>query len=151
MKQRFRMIIVGTAGMLFSGCAILSSTPPEVAHIQLERVHSPVVLVEKVRLERKDGTLLVRGYVLKRLGMKDTTQTHLDVTLYDSYGTVLRQRVTHFEPRQIPRRVRRADSAVYRIELDALPPETTRLEIKAHEGNHNMNPDSAPTVPTSHL
>ncbi len=117
------------------GCATPFRAPPDVAQIQLERVDSPVVIVEKIWLERKGGPLVVRGFVLKRLEAEDTTQTHLDVTLYDATGQVLRQTVEHFEPRQIPRRYRRPDDAIYRVPLDPLPPGTFRIEVRAHEGN----------------
>jgi hypothetical protein len=95
------------------------------------------VLVEKIWLERKSGPLVVKGYVVKRLEARDTTQTHLDVTLFDAGGAVLRHTVEHFEPRQIPRRHRRPDYASYSVPLDPLPDGTVRIEVRAHEGNHS--------------
>ena len=93
--------------MLFlAGCATPFRAPPDVRGIKLERVGSPVVEVEKIWLERKTGPLVLKGYVLKHLAAEDTTQTHLDVTLYDSAGRVLRSTVEHFEPRQIHRQWR---------------------------------------------
>lgn len=134
-------IIIGAALVLIglAGCATPFRAPPDVAHIKLERVDSPVVIVEKIWLERKKGPLVVTGYVLKRLEVEDTTQTHLDVTLYDSAGQVLRQTVEHFTPRQIPRRYRRPDDAVYRVPLDPLPPGTVRIEVQAHEGERAVH------------
>jgi ribosomal protein S7 len=58
------------------------------------------------------------------------------VTLYDAVGQVLRRSVEHFEPRQIPRRLRLAGSATYRVPLDPLPANTARVEVRAHEGTH---------------
>jgi hypothetical protein len=131
------LLLLGAAGALLAGCATPFRAPPDVAHLKLERVDSPVVRVEKIWLERKQGPLVVAGYVLKRLEATDTTQTHLDVTLYDATGRVLRATVEHFEPRQIPRRYRRPDDAVYRVSLDPLPEGTARIEVRAHEGTHN--------------
>lgn len=136
MKTSF-VIVLGAAGLLLAGCATPFRAPPDVAHIQLSRGDSPVVQVEKIWLERKNGPLVVRGYVLKRLEAEDTTQTHLDVTLYDANGNVLRRSVEQFEPRQIPRRYRRPDDASYRVVLDPLPTGTVRIEVSAHEGNHS--------------
>jgi hypothetical protein len=131
------LLLLGSAGALLAGCATPFRAPPDVAHLKLERVDSPVVRVEKIWLERKQGPLVVVGYVLKRLEATDTTQTHLDVTLYDATGRVLRSTVEHFEPRQIPRRYRRPDDAVYRMPIDPLPEGAVRIEVRAHEGTHS--------------
>jgi hypothetical protein len=135
MKTNMLLVILGVAGL--AGCATPFRAPPDVAHIKLERADSPVVVVEKIWLERKKGPLVVKGYIVKRLEAEDTTQTHLDVTLYDSTGAVLRRTVEHFEPRQIPRRYRRPDFASYSVPLDPLPSGTVRIEVRAHEGNHS--------------
>ena len=119
------------------GCATPFRAPRDVAHIKLERADSPIVTVEKIWLERKRGPLVVKGYVVKELDAKDTTQTHLDITLYDSAGAVLRRTVEYFEPRQIPRRHRQPDYGSYNVTLDPLPPGTDRIEVRAHEGNNH--------------
>lgn len=135
MKTLPGLLLLGVVGL--AGCATPFRAPPDVAHIRLERIDSPVVLVEKIWLERKKNPLVLKGYVLKRLEAGDTTRTHLDVTLYDGAGHVLRSTVEHFEPRQIPRRYRRPDDATYRVVLDPLPPGTVRIEVRAHEGAHS--------------
>lgn len=131
------VLIAAIAVISFAGCATPFRAPPDVAHIKLERADSPVVRVEKIWLERKKGPLVVKGYVLKRLEAEDTTQTHLDVTLYGEAGQVLRSTVEYFEPRQIPRRHRRPDYASYQVALDPLPPGTARIEVRAHDGRHS--------------
>lgn len=134
MKTHCMLLSVALA---LAGCATPFRAPPDVANVILERVDSPLVRVEKIWLERKNGPLVVTGYVIKRLETKDTTGTHLDVTLFDSSGRVLRTTVEHFEPRQIPRRHRMPDSATYRVVLDPLPDGTARIEVRAHEGAHS--------------
>lgn len=135
MKTNMLLVILGAVSL--AGCATPFRAPPDVAHIQLDRVSSPVVEVEKIWLERKSGPLVVKGYVIKELKAEDTTQTHLDVTLYGAAGEVLRTTVEHFEPRQILRRYRRPDYASYQVVLDPLPAGTVRVEVRAHEGNHS--------------
>lgn len=132
------ILLLGVAGAILAGCATPFRAPPDVAHLTLDRVDSPLVRVEKIWLERKKGPLVVTGYVLRRLDTEDTTGTHLDVTLFDASGRALRSTVEHFEPRQIPRRYRRPDDATYRVSLDPLPAGTTRIEVRAHEGSHNL-------------
>jgi hypothetical protein len=122
--------------LLLVGCATPFRAPPDVRHIKLERIGSPVVEVDKIWLERKAGPLVLTGSVVKLLTAEDTTQTHLDVTLYDSAGRVLRSTLEHFEPRQIRRQWRRPGFGIYRIVLDPLPAGTIRIEVRAHEGTH---------------
>lgn len=136
MKTYHACLLAVAGALLAAGCSTPFRAPSDVAQIQLERIDSPVVLVEKIWLERKDGPLVLKGYVLKRLDVRDTTQTHLDVTLYDGAGRVLRSTVEYFEPRQIPQRPRRHNDSAYKVTLDPLPSGTTRIEVRAHEGSH---------------
>lgn len=73
--MKFILFIITTAALLLAGCATPFRAPADVAHIVLERGDSSVVIVEKIWLERKQGPLVVKGYVLKRLNVTDTTQT----------------------------------------------------------------------------
>ncbi|HEX7630654.1 MAG TPA: hypothetical protein VF388_00865 [Lacunisphaera sp.] len=122
------------AGLL--GCVTPFRAPAEAAHIKLEAVDSPVVYIEKMWLDQKHGPLAVTGCVGKQRDAGDTTQTHLDVTLFDAGGRVLRTTVAQFEPRQIVRHFRRHSDAQYRVELQLPPAEIARIEVRAHEGNH---------------
>jgi len=131
------LLLLGAAGALLAGCATPFRAPPDVAHIKLERVDSPVVVVEKIWLERKNGPLVVTGYIIRQFQAEDTTQTHLDVALYDEAGRVLRKTVEHFEPQQLRRQGRRPPYGTYRVVLDPLPAGTARIEVRAHEGAHS--------------
>lgn len=132
---KLSLILLGVASL--TGCASFLRTPSNLAHVKLETVDSPVVLTETVWLERKDDIVVVTGYVVKRLGVNDTTATHLDITLLDGTGQVLREIGAHFEPKQIPRRYRRPDYATYRVPLAPLPAGTALIIVRAHEGNHS--------------
>lgn len=138
MCSKLLLLALIAAGL--AGCATPFRAPADVAHIKLERADSPVVIVQKIWLERKAGSLAVKGSVLKRLSATDTTQTHLDVTLYSSSGQVLRRTVEHFDPRQIRHRFRGPGYGEYRVVLDPLPAETARIEVAAHEGEHSAAP-----------
>lgn len=128
---------IAFGALTLAGCAMFPRPPADVAYLELETEDSPVVRVTKIWLERKNGPLVVAGYVVKRIDAKDTTNTHIDVTLFDHDGQVLRQTVEHFEPRQIPRRRRMPDYASYRVVLGPLPPGTAGIEVRAHEGEHD--------------
>jgi hypothetical protein len=137
MKASCYRLLPCTVVLLLTGCVTPFRAPADVAHIKLDRADSPVVIIEKIWLERKEGALVLTGYVLKRLEAKDTTQTHLDVSLYAADGRLLRSTLEHFEPRQIKRRSSRHSDARYRVQLDPLPAETTRILVQAHEGTHD--------------
>lgn len=139
MKPGTCLVIVAAFALIgLVGCATPFRAPPDVAYIKLERADSPIVMVEKIWLERKKGPLVVKGYILKRLDAKDTTQTHLDVTLYDAAGAMLRSSMEHFEPRQIRRRYRGPGYSSYSVPLDPLPSGTVRIEVRAQEGPHRV-------------
>jgi hypothetical protein len=129
------LILVGAFALALGGCATPFRAPSDVAHIQLDRVGSAAVEVDKIWLQRKHGPLVVTGSVIKRLEAEDTTHTHLDVTLYDAAGQVLRRSVEHFEPRALVKRPKELPVATYRVILDPLPPGTVRIEVKAHDGS----------------
>jgi len=130
--------VIAACGL--AGCVTPFRAPADVAHIKLEPANSPVVSVEKIWLERKKGELVLTGYAIKELGVTDTTQTHLDVTFLNVNGQVLRSSIEHFEPRQIPRGHRMHGHSQYRVALDPLPPDTARIRVGAHEGEHPRNP-----------
>ena len=138
MKPRRVILPLAGAALLFAaGCITPFPTPSDLAHIKLDRADSPAVTVEKVWLERKNGPLVVRGLVRMGPEATDTTRTHLDLTLYDAAGQVLRSSVEHFEPRQIVRQWKRPADASYRAGLDPLPPGAVRIAVRAHEGSHS--------------
>ena len=126
----------GALLLFAAGCVSTRRPPPDLAHVEIARVHSPLVEVSRAWFERKEGCILVRGHVLRRPETKDTTRTHLDLAWLDANGTVLRTTTGHFEPRQIPRRPRMPDSSDFTLAVDAWPSETRTLILRAHEGDH---------------
>ncbi len=124
------------AAVLLAGCVTPHRAPSDVAHIELAPVDSGVVKVEKIWLERDAGPLVVTGYVLKRLEAGDTNGTHLDVTLYDESGAVLRRIQASFSPARLERNYRTHPHGRYRVTLDPLPEGTAKIEVRAHEGGH---------------
>jgi hypothetical protein len=136
MKAYPLVMTLAVFSLLLAGCATPFRAPADVSPITLERGNSPVVIVEKIWLERKSGPLMLKGFVLKRLTAEDTTQTHPDVTFYDQTGRVLHSAVTQFEPQQIMRNPRGLSQGSYALLLDPLPPGTTHIKVPAHEGIH---------------
>ena len=133
MKPNLSLSLLLIACLLLTGCATPFRAPIDLVHVKLETEDSPVVIVDKIWLERKGGLLLLKGSVTKRLQAEDTTQTHLEVTLYDEAGHVLRSSIEHFEPHQIAQRPRRLATAAYQVSLDPFPPATVRIRVRAHE------------------
>lgn len=129
---RLSLLSLGLA--LLAGCATPFRAPADVAHLKLARVDSASVLIDKIWLERDNGTLVVRGYVHRKLDATTTATTHLDVTLRDSAGRILRTQAASFTPGEISLHNRPPAAASYRVPLDPLPPTTAQVEVRAHDG-----------------
>ena len=122
---------------LLAGCVLLAPTPPQAEQVKIMRVSSPVVEVERSRIIRDKGQLVLFGQASKQLGAQDTSRTHLEVTLFDTNGAVLRKSVEHFSPAQIPWGGHRMHGhSQIRIVLDPLPPSTAVIEVRADETTH---------------
>lgn len=134
MKMTTAHLLLGAT--LLAGCATPFRAPAGLESIILERGDSPVVRVEKIWLERQAGSLVVKGFVLRREEGADTTGTHLDVTVLDASGRVLHAALARFEPGRIAHARRHPDDASYAVVLDPLPASAARIRVQAHEGSH---------------
>ena len=126
--KRFGLLLV----VAVAGC-VTPRPPPDLAHISVDGTPSSRVMVERSWLVREGGQIFVIGEVAKQLGDPDTTATHLDVKLFDRAGKVLREATVDFAPRQIPSGHRMHGHSIFRYQLDPLPAETARIEIKAKD------------------
>ena len=129
-------IVVLPVALLLTGCVNFMRTPPDLAHIQRDRVNSGKVAVRSFELLRLDGEILVVGKVGRLSDYYDTSKTHLDVILYAADGTVVKSIPAAFFPRQIDRGHRFPGRASYRVRLEPLPPDVARVEVRAHDGEH---------------
>lgn len=131
--------LFGLAVGIFAGCTYMPGRatpfrpPADVAHLRLERQDSARIAVDKIWLERKEQGLVVTGYVMSKLGVDDTTGSHLIVSLRDASGTELRSAPVDFAPRQIPPQRRPAGVSLYRFSLDPLPSGTALIVVTARD------------------
>jgi len=134
--KSFRLLPLACGLALLTGCATPFRAPADVAHLKLTRLDSPSVLIDKIWLERDAGALVVRGYVHRKLDATTTADTHLDVTLFDRDGKVLRVQTAAFTPGVISLHNRPPAAASYRVPLDPLPGTAAQVEVRAHDGAH---------------
>jgi hypothetical protein len=125
---------------LVTGCVVRpwSKTPfvapADVAHIKLEGRDSALLMVHKHWLERKNGTLVVKGYVMPRLETKDTLHSRVVITLRDAAGAELKSIPVDFAPRPIPRRIRLPLAVgTFVCPLDPLPTNTATIVIAVRD------------------
>jgi hypothetical protein len=131
-----RILLLGF-GLGFAGCTTPVPRPLEWAHIQLVTIDSTEIRLAKTWIEDREGKMTIVGLVVRQPGgARDTTVTHLDVTIFDAMGEVLHHSIEHFKPRQISTRLRPKAHARFQIEINPLPTETEVVKIQAHEALH---------------
>lgn len=138
MKSILSGLIAAGLALILAGCATPFRAPADVADVKLERIDSPTLTIEKIWLERAHGRLELRGFVLRRTDGRPAADTHLDVTLFDGAGRMLRSSIEQYAP---PKFVSHFQShnrnhASYCAVLDPLPEGTVRIEVRVHEGGH---------------
>jgi hypothetical protein len=122
------------SSLVLVGCSVPSYTSANGMQIKLDRVNSAAAIIEGIALNPDNDQFVLTGSVMRKFGAKDTSQTHLAVTLFDAGGNVLSLLVTEFEPRQIPRGPKLSGWSEFRVTLDPLPAGTARIEVRAYEG-----------------
>ncbi len=136
--RRALFLLPGMA--LLSGCVFFMRTPADLAAITHGHSDSSKVKIRNFELVRYEGRILLVGKVGRQFFDADTSNTHLDVSLYAADGSVLRSLVTDFNPRQISRAYRTPASSGYQVALDPLPPGLARVDVRAHDGAHPASP-----------
>lgn len=122
------------AVLALAGCATPFRAPADVAHFKLTSIDSPTIDIDRIWIERRDGTLVVRGYAHRRLDAEDARPTHIDVARRDASERVLRQTAAAFETSSARVLGRPAAPTSYRVALDPLPAGTAQIEVRAHDG-----------------
>ncbi len=126
-------LLLTLAAAALTGCASFQQVPAEVAQIKLDRVDSSRVFIARATFARDHGQLVLLGSVMRKVGVEDTTRTHLAVTLFDENGNMLREIPARFAPQDIPRGPKMSGWSEYRIPLAPVPADTSRIEIRACE------------------
>lgn len=125
---------IGLAATMVSCTSV--PLPPEAAAVTLERTSSGSVTVREARLIVSDGRLFLVGSVTRQCCGWNTKRTHLDVTFFDAADRPLRRELTYFAPRDL--RLTRhgiADRGHYLLRIVDLPAGTTKIQVRAHNGN----------------
>jgi hypothetical protein len=119
-----------------SGCAtpLPVDLPPEARGVVVTPVSSASVAVRPPLLRTREGRLELLGFVTKVYGSGTTEGTHLDVAFLDASGRILQRQPAQFYPGRLARdRHAPNRQATYSVQIDALPPGTTSIEVRAHD------------------
>ncbi len=133
MKSARLSALLCAAGL--AGCAS-APLPPEAAAVALVPAPSKFVAIYQPRLVVKDGRLLLEGWVSRQYGARTTAQSHLDIVFLDPSGRVLRSAVTYFAPRDLRGGHWMQPRGHYSLPIPVLPAGTARIQVTAHEGEH---------------
>ena len=127
-----RIVIVAVA-FLLGGCAALSLLPPEARVIARAAVSSDVW---KPKLRISDGAYSVEGFVQRNYRRLSTADSYLDVALFNAAGDKLKEEKVNYTPAELPFRIGRPGRyGNYSLTLDALPPGTARIEVRAQDAS----------------
>lgn len=149
-SSRNRLAFLVTIGLLVAvaaGCTYMPgrltpfAPPTELAHLRLEGRDSASLILDRVWLERHDGRFFVKGYVMPKLGVRDTMGSHVIISLRDANGAELRLIGADFHPRQIPVRTRMPHAVgTYTAQLDPLPQSTAIIVVSANDDRPGSSP-----------
>jgi hypothetical protein len=131
----FGLLVAFSTGCMYAPWKLTPFRPPtELAHLRVEARDSTTLIVDKIWLEQYDGRYFVKGYVVSQLGVKDTTRSHVVISIRDASGAELRSISADFEPRQIPERSRLPHAVgTYRAQIGPLPPSAAIIVVSAND------------------
>ena len=131
------------AVIILSGCASVP-LPPDAASVTLVPVSSNSVEIHRPRFKVKDGALKLEAYVFRQWKAETTADTHIDLVFLDAAGKALAVETTNFSPRSLPLSGVRGKRSAYLLTPVQVPTGTRALEVRAHDGPHDVPPSRQP-------
>lgn len=135
MKTLF--IMLGALGL--AGCASVP-LPSEATAITLVAVPSPSVEIHRPRFRMKEGDLMLEAYALRQWKAETTSDTHVDLVFLDASGKSVAVETTNFHPRSLPQSGVRGRPHAYFLVAITIPAGTRTIEVRAHDGPHDLPP-----------
>ena len=129
--MKFQPLFLALCVIGFAGCA--TAVPSASSALVVTGVASETLGVLQPKLITKQGQLELIGWVYKKVGGPSTAATHLDVVFLDGADRTLSVKTVQFEPRILRHARPPAGRGRYMSTLDALPPGTVRIEVRAHD------------------
>ncbi|HEX2851665.1 MAG TPA: hypothetical protein VHO24_00400 [Opitutaceae bacterium] len=129
--MKFQTLFLALCGTGLTGCA--TATPSASSALVVTGVASETLGVLQPKLVSKQGQLELIGWVYKMVGGPSTAATHLDLVFLDGADRTLSVKTVQFEPRILRHARPPAGRGHYTFSLDALPPGTVRIEVRAHD------------------
>ncbi|ACB77721.1 hypothetical protein [Opitutus terrae] len=131
-----RVFFCGGA-LLLAGCAALPTQFGGTWPLPVERRSSAAIDLARPIVKPAGGGYQIEGYLTRQFGEATMAHSHVDVQFLGADGSVLREDLVNFEPRELPAPARlRAPSARYQLQVPAAPPGTAKLRVAAHDQPH---------------
>lgn len=122
-----------------AGCAS-TPLPPEAAGVALVPISSVSVELHRPRFRMKNGELMLEAYALRQWKAETTADTHVDIVYLDASGKQVAVETTNFSPRSLPASGVRGKPHAYFLIPIRIPAGTRAIEVRAHDGPHEMPP-----------
>ena len=80
---------------------------------------------------------MIEAYALRQWKANTTVDTHVDIVSLDQLGNEIVRETTNFSPRSLPASGVRGKPHAYFLVPIRIPPGTTLIEVRAHDGAHD--------------
>ncbi len=106
--------------------------------LTLEHASSEGYYISKVHVNQVDDGIEISGKV-KRRSYAGIGGGHIDITIINPEGEVLKELSTHYSPRVIPmRRVHTRESG-FEVNLSMIPPKGSKIRVALHRPSKSVN------------
>jgi len=123
-------LIFGTASIVMSACASKQVNLLENGIVSFKYVPSKNIYVSKAYAYQDGNKLVISGKVKHRSGTSYTVGGHVDITVRNPDGAILKQVGTTYVPRIIRRKG--AQESSFTVRLPIIPPQGTAIHLGYH-------------------
>jgi len=131
-------ICIAIAAMVVQGCALHRINLVTKGVVTVERIPTKRVCVVSAYVLQDGDEIIVAGRV-KPCPPRDTVTTggHVDISIFDPDGTLLKQVTSRYVPRIIPRK--RMRSSRYQAFIPMVLPQGSKVRVGFHDSPHSSN------------
>ncbi|HBG27567.1 MAG: hypothetical protein A2Y10_15455 [Planctomycetes bacterium GWF2_41_51] len=140
MKRKiFSIAVVSVLGIVLSGCSSNYASLTDKEMVSIEKQNSEKVRILWTDVYEKDSQTWVSGVLKQRGSGSGIIQTHVDIQVVNTDGTMGYQTITEefFVPAN--RVVTGSDMKRFKVKLPERLPQGAQVSMKVHSGSHEKS------------